>query len=146
MTNRLITLLLFAGIVSTAYSCKTYYIPVESFKAQLSKFSESDLREVRTMGPFAGQSTYMAYPIDTIRAVDKKGNPVNIVNSPAIEVRITDTTNKKRIFYFDLIQFDGENIVGGQSRFIPSIKRTISVGAIKKIEVQNGGKKYHYVR
>jgi hypothetical protein len=104
------------------------------------------MREVTARGPVGDLVTYKTYPIDTIHAVDKKGSPVNIPVSPSVEVRITDSSNKKTIFYFDLIQFDGETITGRQSRFISSIKKKIPIGSVKKIEVQDGKKNFRYVQ
>jgi hypothetical protein len=146
MTNMLLVSLLLLGLILFFTSCKTYYIPVDSFKQQLSGFDSSSMREVTTRGPVGDRETYKTYPIDYIHAVDKSGNPVTIPNSPAIEVRITDAANKKTIFYFDLIQFDGETITGRQSRFASSIKKTIPVSSVKAIEVQNGRKKFRYVQ
>jgi hypothetical protein len=146
MTNTILISALLLGLVFFFTSCKTYYIPVDSFKKQLSGFDSSNMREVTTRGPVGDRVTYKTYPIDIIRAVDKSGNPVNIPNSPAIEVRITDTANKKTILYFDLIRFDGENIIGGQSRFISSIKKAIPITSVKTIEVQNGRKNFRYVQ
>lgn len=127
-------------------SCTTYYIPVDSFKQQFAGMDNSSLREVTTRGPAGDTVTYLTYPIDVIHCVDDKGNPVELVNSPSIEIRFTDTSNKRTIFYFDLMRINGNAINGGQSRFIPSIRKTISLGAIKKIEVQDGRKKFRYVQ
>src|SRR5215207_2807485 len=99
MTNTLLISIFLLGLVLFFTSCKTYYIPVDSFKQQLSGFDSSNMREVTTRGPVGDRVTYKTYPIDIIHAVDKSGNPVNVPNGPAIEVRITDTTNKKTIFY-----------------------------------------------
>jgi len=71
---------------------------------------------------------------------------ITIPNSPSIEIRFTDTSNKKTIFYFDLIRFDGENITGKQSRFMSAFKKTIPISSVKKIEVQNGKKNFRYVK
>src|SRR5574338_72115 len=144
MTNSLLISTLQIGLVLFLTSCKTYYIPVDSFKQQLSGFDSSNMREVTTQGPSGDRETYKAYPIDIIHAFDKSGNSVDIPNSPSIEVRITDMANKKSIFYFDLLQFDGENITGRQSRFITTIRKTIPISSIKTIEVQNGRKNFRY--
>jgi len=143
MTNTfLISILLLSSFLT---SCKTYHIPIDSFKRQLSGFDSSNMRQVTTQGPAGDRVTYKTYPIDTIHAVDKRGNPVTIQNSPAIEVRITNMSNKKTIFYFDLMQFDGENIIGRESRFI-SFQKAIPISSVKTIEVQNGRKNFRYVQ
>jgi predicted RNA-binding protein YlqC (UPF0109 family) len=134
------------GFILFFSSCKTYYIALDSFKNQLSAFDSSNMHEVTTVGPLGNRETYKTYPIDIIHAVDKNGNLINIPNSPSIEVRITDTNNKKTIFYFDLIRFDGKNIIGRQSRIISSIKKTIPLMTVKTIEVQDGRKKYRYIK
>lgn len=143
--SQFISALLF-GVIVFFISCKTYYITVESFKQQFAGMDSANMREVTTKGPAGDRVKYKTYPIDFIHAVDKTGNPVTIANSPAIEIRLTDTTNNKTIFYFDLIQYDGENITGRQSRFISAFKKTIPINSIKTIEVQNGKKNFRYVK
>lgn len=137
-------LLISAAVIGLIFSsCKTYYIPVDSFKEQ---FAGTGMREVTTQGPVGDRAKYITYSIDSIQAVDKTGNPVTIINSPSVEIRFTDTSNKKTVFYFDMIRFDGEHITGRQSRFVSAFKKTISIGAVKKIEVQDGKKNYRYVK
>ena len=146
MINTTLTSAVFLGLVLFFTSCRTYYIPVDSFKQQFAGLDSSSMREVTTEGPMGHKVKYKTYPIDNIQAVDKNGNSVTIPNSPALEIRITDTSNKKTIFYFDLIRFDGQNIMGRQSRFMPSISKTIPISSIRTIEVQNGRKKFSYVK
>ena len=146
MTNTLLILILFVGIIFFFSSCKTYCIPVDSFKQQLTSIDTLNMREVTTQGPAGDRVKYKIYPIDYIRAVDKTGNPITIQNSPSIEIRFTDTSHKKTIFYFDLIRFDGVNITGGQSRFMSAFKKTIPINSVKKIEVQDGKKNFRYVK
>lgn len=126
-------------------SCKTYYIPVDSFKQQFAGMDTSKLKEVTTRGPAGDKVRYKTFPIDFIKCVDKDGNPVELRNSPSLEIRFTDTNNKKTIFYFDLISVDETYVRGVQSRFIPSIKKTIPLSTIKTIEIQDGKKKFSYV-
>jgi len=125
-------------------SCKTYYIPVDSFKQQFAGLDLS--REVTTRGPAGDKVKYMTYPIDTIKCVDNKGEPYNLPNSPSLEIRFTYDNNKRTIFYFDLIRINDTLLTGGQSRFISSIKKTIRLNSIKKIEIQDGKKNYRYVK
>ena len=145
MTNVHLISVLLVGLIFLFISCKTYYIPVDSFKQQFAGLDASSMREVTTRGPIGEKVKYKAYPIDNIQVVDKSGNPVTIQNSPAIEIRFTDTANKKTIFYFDLLKIDGDNITGTQSRFMTNFKKTISFSSIKKIEIQNGKKNFKYV-
>lgn len=127
-------------------SCKTYYIPIDSFRKQFAGFDSTDMIEVTTRTPIGRRIHYKTYPIDFIKVVDKKGLADTIPNSPQLEVRITDTANKKTIFYFDLMRFDGQNITGGRSRIMPFIKKTIPIKAVKMIEIQNGRKNFHYIK
>jgi hypothetical protein len=127
-------------------ACTTYNIPVDSIKQQFAGIDHSTLRQVTTRGPAGDYVSYETYPIEVINCVDGKGNSVELRNSPSIEIRFTDTSNKRTIFYFDLMRINGNIINGGQSRFIPSIRKTISLDAIKKIEVQDGKKNFHYVK
>jgi hypothetical protein len=146
ISNTLPISVLLLGLVLFFSSCKTYYIPVESFKQQFAGMEESSMREVTTRGPMGDRVKYKTYPIDYIHAVDKNGNPVTIPNSPSIEIRFTDSANKRTLFYFDLMRIEGDNITGTQSRFMTNFKKTISISSIKKIEIQIGKKSFSYVK
>ena len=76
----------------------------------------------------------------------KKGNVVELKNSPSLEIRFTNSNNKKTIFYFDLISVDETFVSGVQSRFITSIRKTIPLNTIRTIEIQDGKKKFSYVQ
>lgn len=99
---------------------------------------------VNTQGPLGSIVQYQTLPIRYIECIDKKGQPFQLANSPSIEIRFTDIHNKKTIFYFDLITVTDSTVVGRQSRIIKSIQTTIPITSIKKIEVQDGRKNYHY--
>ena len=133
------------GFLFILSSCTTYYIPLDSFKQQFAGMDSSKLREVTTRGPAGDKVRYKAYPIDYIKCVDSKGNTMEIKNSPSIEIRFTDTNNRKTIFYFDLIRVNETTISGIQSRFITGFHKSIPIDAVRKIEVQDGGKKFHYM-
>jgi hypothetical protein len=124
-------------------SCKTYYIPVESFKAQFEGFDSKDLRIVHTRGPAGDIVEYHANPIDYIKCVDKDNNPIELKNSPSIEIRFTEKNNKRTIYYFDRVFLDDTLIVGDMSRFI-NHQKAISINNVKLIEVQDGHKNFKY--
>ena len=136
---------LFPLVIFGFFSCKTYYIPVDSFKAQFNGIDSSKLKIVSTQGPMGDIVDYPANPIDYIECVDKNNNSFALKNSPAIEVRFTEKNNKKTIFYFDRIYLQNDTlIVGDMSRFL-SIQKGISINNVKLIEVQDGRKKFKYV-
>ena len=145
MTKTILFSVIIFGLIFFMSSCKTYYIPVDSFKQQFAGMNTSKLKEVTTRGPMGDKVKYKTFPIDFIKCVDKNGNPVELQNSPSLEIRFTDTNNKKTIFYFDLISVDETYVRGVQSRFITSIKKTIPLNTIKTIEIQDGKKKFSYV-
>jgi hypothetical protein len=126
-------------------SCKTFYIPVDSFKEQFAGIDSSSLRSVKVRGPVGDKVSYKANPITYVKAVDKNNNPFKIKNSPSLEIRFTDYNNKRTIFYFDRIFVTDSLITGVQSRFISAIRKTIPVNSIKKIEIQDGKKNFHYI-
>jgi len=125
-------------------SCKTYYIPVESFKEQFSEIDSAQLKMVRTKGPAGDIVEYPANPIDQIQCMDKDGNETELQNSPSIETRITTTDGKKTIFYFDRIYVQNDTLIGFRSRFI-GLSEIIPLTQIAKVEVQDGHKNFHYV-
>jgi hypothetical protein len=141
------TKVFFSSIILLIFtSCATYTITVDSFKTQFERFDTSSLREVTVQDPLGKRVSYKTYPIDYIEVVDKKGRKSFIEVKPSLEMRITDSNNRKAIFYFDLIRYDGEYISGSQSRILPSyFSKRIPVGSIRKIEIQDGRKKFKYV-
>jgi hypothetical protein len=146
ITNTFLIPAFLIGVSFFFASCKIYYIPVDSFKQQFAGMDASNMREVITRGPIGEEVKYKTYPIDYIYAVDKNGNSVTIPNSPAIEIRFTDSANKRTLFYFDLMRIEGDNIIGTQSRIITSFKKSIPLASIMKIEVQNGKKNFSYIK
>jgi hypothetical protein len=97
------------------------------------------------MDPWGFKSAYSTYPIDSIKCVDKNGKPFLLKNGPSIEIRFTDNNNKRNTFYFDRIFVVRDSITGYQSRIF-SIKKTIPLNTVKTIEIQDGQKKYRYVK
>lgn len=124
-------------------SCKTYYIPVESFKKQFSGIDASQLKEVRTQGPAYELTPYPANQIRMIQCEDNKGNKVMLPNGPSIETRITTRNGKRTIFYFDRLFLQHDTLVGYRSRFL-GLPKKIPLSDITKIEVQDGHKNFRY--
>ena len=132
--------LIFLGFIS----CKTYYIPVESFKEQFKGIDSTKLKIVNTRGPAGDVVEYPANPIDFIKCVDKENNPFELKNSPSIEIRFTEKSNKRTVYYFDRIFLQDSLIIGDMSRFI-HYRKGISINNVKLIEVQDGHKNFKYV-
>lgn len=126
-------------------SCSTYFIPVESLKAQFSGIDSTRMISVNVVGPIGEKYRYLANPITTIKCIDKKNNPVALRNGPSIEMRVTEKSNRKTIFYFDRIFVNNSFLIGVQSRFVPSITKTIPLNDISRIEVQDGKKNFRYI-
>jgi hypothetical protein len=124
--------------------CKTYYIPVESFKTQFKDIDSTNLRLVYTRDPYGFITEYWANPIDYIKCEDKNHNPYELKNGPSIEIRFTENNNKRTIFYFDRVYLQDTLIIGDRSRFI-GLRKDISINNVKLIEVQDGHKNFKYV-
>jgi hypothetical protein len=131
-------------IVIGIASCKTYFIPIESFKEQMKDIDSVELKTVNTRGPMGDVVTYKTYPIEFIKCVDKKNNSFELKNSPSIEIRLTEKNNKRTIFYFDQIYIQDSTVIGDGSRFI-YYQKTIPIKNIKLIEVQDGHKNFKYI-
>ena len=144
INNYLIKTILITVIVIGLISCKTYYIPVESFKEQFKGVDSTKLRIVKTRGPAGDVVEYLANPIDSIKCFDKDNNLFKLKNSPSIEIRFTQYNKKRTIFYFDRVCLQDTLIVGEMSRFI-QFRRSISINNIKLIEVQDGHKDFKYI-
>jgi hypothetical protein len=126
-------------------SCKTYYIPVESFRAQFDKVNPKTLQVTTTLGPLGGLYVYPANQIKYRECVDKEGHPYLLQNSPSIEIRFTDKNNKRTTFYFDGLYLSDTLIIGDRSRFI-SAQKAISLNNLKLIEIQDGHKNFTKVK
>lgn len=146
MTKKLILPLLLTGLLFIS-SCTTYLIPVDSFKAQFSGIDSTKFNNVTVNGPFGEAYNYLANPLKSIKCEDKKGNAHEMSNGPSIEIRFTHgINNKKTIYYFDRIYVNDSVVEGVQSGFISSIRKTISLKEITKIEIQDGKKNFRYVK
>jgi hypothetical protein len=131
------------------FSCKTYTIPLNSFKEQFIGIDSTSLKssQINSAFPYVYNGINMSYNsnhIKNIIVVDKKGNKEIISNSPAIEMRVTLKNKKKYHFYFDTVILQNDILTGGRSRFMPKLVRKIPFDSIIKIEVQDGGKNMKY--
>jgi len=133
------------GLIFSLSSCKTYFIPVDSFKRQFAVWDTSKFQQVKTQGPKGKVITYKTYPINAVNCVDKHGNPVLLPNSPALEIRFTDVNNKVTLFYFDRIFVKGDSIRGIQPGPTSSLIKTIPLSTVKHIQIQDSGKKLKYI-
>lgn len=136
---------LLAVITLGLTSCKTYYIPKESFIDQFSSIDSTTLQIVTVQGPMGILSKYEANPINKIKCVDKKGIPNELNNGPSIETRITSNNKQSIVFYFDRVIIQDSIVYGIQSRFM-GLKTSIPLKDITKIEVQDGHKNFHYIK
>ncbi len=144
MKKLLIDYVLITFLLLGLTSCSTYYIPVDSFKAQFSGIDSTNLRTVFTRGPAGDIVEYRTTPINYIKCVDKNNNPIELKNSPSIEIRFTDKNDKRTIFYFDRVFLRDTLIIGDKSRFL-GLSKAISINNVKMIEIQDGHKNYKYV-
>ena len=148
MKTRII--LLFAIMALTA-SCKTYTVPVDSFRTQMTATSAEGPREVQINHPvvFSASNSkqnlsYQANRVKFIQVFDKKGNQVRLENSPKLEIRITKKDGKKHILFFDTVVVENDTVKGARSRIMQRLRREIALADIEKIEIQDSGKVYKY--
>ena len=138
-----VKLYFFACIIAIIFSaCKTYYIPVESFKQQFNGLDTTKRVTMKT--PYGNRVSYNTYPIDVVKCIDKTGSQMVLKSAPSLEIRFTDNQNKRKTFYFDLIYIDGDKVTGVESRFMPWIKATVLLSNIKTIEIQDDKKGFSY--
>jgi hypothetical protein len=140
--KKFLFLIIFPWTAMLLASCTTYYIPMESFKKQLGVMDSSALKTTRITGPFGESHIYKTDTIRFIHCFDKNDRPIVLTNSPSIEIQFTHG-KKKTGFYFDRIFVTDSTVSGVQSRFMPSIQKTIELKDITKIEVRDGGKNFH---
>jgi len=131
------------------FSCKTYTISPDSFKAQFIGIDSTALKTEKINSAFlyvpgGVNLTYSSNKIKNIHVFDKDGNKKVISNSPALEMRVTLRNSKKYHFYFDTVVIHNDTLSGGRSRFASNLVRKIPYSEIVKIEIQDGGKKMNY--
>lgn len=126
------------------YSCTTYYIPVDSFQKEFAGMKEANMKDVTVQGPLGEKVTYKTFFQDSVDCLNKKGQWMRLEKTPSLEIRFTDSNNKKTIFYFDRIYVTDTSVTGTYSRIL-SLNKTISLKRIKKIEIQDGRKNYRYI-
>jgi hypothetical protein len=132
-------------VLTLITSCTSYYLTTDSLRNQFSGIDSTKLRNVTVRYPNGIRHSYLANPIDMIDCTDKSGNPSQLANSPSIEMRVTEKNGKRTVFYFDNILVTDSTLYGGQSRFMPGMKKVIKLANIRKIEVQDGKKNFDYV-
>lgn len=133
------------GIFFLVLSCKTYTIPIDSFKEQMKNTTSSSMKSVSVNNPLTGgEITYSANNISRIIVQDKNGSPTYLNNSGSIEMRVTHRNGKRYYMYFDTVILENGILKGGRSRFVQSLDRQIPMDSIIKIEVQDGGKNFNY--
>lgn len=144
-------LLYLAGLLVLAVSCKTYTVPVDSFRNQMTAPGSSDLKDVQINHPMVFTASnpernlsYQANTIKSIEVYDKKGAKVRLENSPKLEMRVTKKDGKKHILLFDMVTVENDTLKGGRSRMFLNLRREIALADIEKIEIQDSGKVYKY--
>jgi hypothetical protein len=107
------------------------------------------LKRVTLIGPageMGGRAHYLANPYPLIHCVDAQQRDHILQSGPSIEIRFTYRPgNRWVVFYFDRIFVTDSTVIGVESRFIPSIRKTLSLESVTKIEVQDGHKRFRYV-
>ena len=134
-----------SALILMLVSCKSYTIPIDSFKEQLVNTNSSNQKTVTINNPlYYGNISYAANNIDKIIVLDKNGNEKTLNNSGSIEMRITHKNGKKYHMYFDTVLLENDTLKGSRSRFLQHLKRQIHIDSISKIEVQDGKKDFRY--
>lgn len=135
------TLLFAIALSFSLLSCKTYYIPVDTFEEQLRSAAPSQVRDVHM--PFHVTIPFYTNALTYITCVDNEGNVYELKNSPSIEMRVTQHSGKRTLFYFDTVLLQDSLLVGKTSRFL-ALEKSIPLSSIKQIEVQDGHKNFTY--
>lgn len=130
-------------------SCKTYTIPVDSFRKQFRNMDSTTAVAKATPGWSAAfhhsRDSFLIHSDMRIHCEDKHHREVILKGGPSIEIRFTyGPDNKRTIVYFDTMFLTDSTVTGQRSRIIPSLKSTIPLSSITKIEVQDDHKKYIY--
>ena len=128
-------------------SCKTYEIPMESFRKQFETVESDSMQPVTVHTPY-GKWTYQANPITTIVCVDKKtGELATLRNGPSVKMKMTYGYEKKSsVFYFDRSYVEDGIFYGTESTDMKWVQRSIPLDSITRIEITDGQKNFRYVK
>ncbi len=126
------------------FSCTTYTIPKRTLVEQLVPIDSTQLISRIVKGPVGTRYEYLANPISDIACLDKKGQTQRLMNSPSIEMRITEVSGKRTIVYFDRTLIYHNRLIGVRSRFAPFTEVQIDLDEIERIEIQDGKKNFKY--
>lgn len=143
--NRTKFSLLSLAVFLLVVSCKTYTVPVDSFREQMIGETSENMKKVQVNNPlFYSNIRYNSNNIRRIIVTDKDGNTTYLNNSPSIEMRVTQMNGKRNTFYFDTVVLENDTLKAGKSRFAKNWRSEIPMDSIAKIEIQDGGKKFNY--
>jgi hypothetical protein len=121
---------IFIAIIFTA--CSTYTIPVASFKAQMATSSKINKATNKPGIIFARADKLETNGIEYIECLNKKQQPVKVKVNPNILMQVTDSNNKKTVFYFDTVLKE-DSVITGFTSYIFMTKKSIPLSSIRKI-------------
>jgi hypothetical protein len=130
--------------------CKTYMVTPESFRQQFAQTDSAALQSTHIKAPALGLAPgsytiqYLANNLTSIKVIDKKGAEVRLDNSPSLEMRVTLANGKRKYMYFDTAVIQNDTLYGRKSRYFSGLDQKIAFKDIRKIEIQDGGKKFSY--
>ncbi|HET8574462.1 MAG TPA: hypothetical protein VFL76_11415 [Edaphocola sp.] len=141
------TTVLGLGILFSA-SCKTYHIPIDSFKEQFTITDSSQLKPVILGGStLLYTQKYLTKNIDYVDCIDKKGQHHRLKMGPKLETRLSyqkgDKT-KRSYFYLDRVYVSKDSVTGYRSRFF-GLPKSIPLQDLKQVNIQNGHKNFYYL-
>lgn len=144
-------LLSLAGLLVLAVSCKTYTVPVDSFRNQMtapgfanSKNAHIDPSLEYTASSREGIKTYRFNPLNSIEVYNKKGAKVRLESSPKLEVNVTKKDGKKHMLFFDMVTVENDTLKGGRSRMFLNMRREIALTDIEEIKIIVSARRYEY--
>ena len=126
-------------------SCATYPVTKESLVAQLAAIDSTDLIPGTVRGPMGEEHNYLANPLDIVEGLEKEGSKRKLIIRPSLEIRVTENSGNRTIFYFDRIIVSDNTLTGVRSRFLSAISKSIPLEGISKIEIHDGKKSFVYI-
>jgi hypothetical protein len=121
---------IFVAMIFTA--CSTYTIPIDSFKAQMATSSKINKATNKPGLIFARAYKIETNGIEYIECLNKKQQPVKVKVNPNILMQVTDSNNKKTVFYFDTVLKE-DSVITGFTSYIFMTKKSIPLNSIRKI-------------
>jgi hypothetical protein len=134
-------------VIFMAFSgCRNYVIPHSMCPQVFVAMDTANMVMADVRTPFG---TAMRYPVNAIGSFDlkdRKGRSGHLPITPEVEARIYTTSGRHYAGFFDQMYVSDSILFMPRGRSFGSFWCHVRLNEVDHLEVQNGGKRYFYIR